>query len=479
MVIEETSSTINDLFNLKKKQGLTKTIDPYAYTESPYKLELVKNSTSITNSGWVKFSDRLSKVNGLQNDSILFYLPSIPTLQYKTLEKVEILLTIEYPEGTSYESLLPELNSIGLGVEDDINSIQYDTVSSIKSGEQIPKGTYTFNDDNNELLWGYTPEKLHSLLMNDELICEVNLNMMSATPRTLLGVTTIFYYHDQLLSEQQAVYNRLKGLGYEFDMNGYYTKDEVDKWLNEMLGNLTLTVTNPTGISGGGINYSILMKDVYGKPIHNSEVWIYGENNKYDTVITDDNGLATGTVILYDDIKIHAAAKFSQDYLLKSNEVSISIKKPKLLLLASRTIVNINESVDFDIKCYDQHGNILSGISVNLYNYTTVIGTGVSDSNGSLKLNYVPPDTELLRVKAKYVTDDGFETYESNELIIPCFEYNFEQDSNGDLYLVYNSAITMIPDIVVTDTGDFMVDLTTLNHTLELEDSGDLYIEFK
>lgn len=76
---------------------------------------------------------------------------------------------------------------------------------------------------------------------------------------------------------------------------------------------------------------------------------------------------------------------------------------------------------DTNITNVDLEG-VLTGATVQFLNDSTILGTGVTDTNGVATFNYIPLDTGSLTLRCKFLGTDNFNTCESSNINISVVE---------------------------------------------------------
>ena len=76
---------------------------------------------------------------------------------------------------------------------------------------------------------------------------------------------------------------------------------------------------------------------------------------------------------------------------------------------------------DTNITNVDLEG-VLTGATVQFLNGSTILGTGVTDTNGVATFNYIPLDTGSLTLRCKFLGTDNFNTCESSNINVSVVE---------------------------------------------------------
>ena len=107
---------------------------------------------------------------------------------------------------------------------------------------------------------------------------------------------------------------------------------------------------------------------------------------------------------------------FDTSITLHSSESTITTGKTirlSAILKASYDDTNIT-NVDLE--------GVLTGATVQFLNGSTVLGTGVTDTNGVATFNYIPLDTGSLTLRCKFLGTDNFNTCESSNINVSVVE---------------------------------------------------------
>lgn len=155
--------------------------------------------------------------------------------------------------------------------------------------------------------------------------------------------------------------------------------------LNEALENLgELIATNLSAMGVPSANASDGLTTLVGK-ILDIEPSINGLD--FDTSITLHS--SESTITTGDTIRLSATLKASYD--------------------------------DTSITNVDLEG-VLTGATVQFLNGSTILGTGVTDTNGVATFNYIPLDTGSLTLRCKFLGTDNFNTCESSNINVSVVE---------------------------------------------------------
>jgi hypothetical protein len=144
---------------------------------------------------------------------------------------------------------------------------------------------------------------------------------------------------------------------------------------------------------------------------------------------------------------------------------------------------NPNDRVDVGVSMNlvsiltNTRGSGLPNIDVSFYSNDKLIGQSKTNSEGVASVYYNPSNTEMLNIRSVFNGDNDFHTSESELLSIPSFQYNFFQDKDGNLYLIYNDNIDTIPDFIVDDEGDMSVDTDSIKCDVSVDDDGNFFID--
>ena len=106
-------------------------------------------------------------------------------------------------------------------------------------------------------------------------------------------------------------------------------------------------------------------------------------------------------------------------------DTSITLHSSELTITPGNTIrlsATLKASYDdTNITNVDLEG-VLTGATVQFLNGSTVLGTGVTDTNGVATFNYIPLDTGSLTLRCKFLGTDNFNTCESSNINVSVVE---------------------------------------------------------
>lgn len=274
------------------------------------------------------------------------------------------------------------------------------------------------------------------------------------------------------------------------NLENYYTKTEIDemfknilkegdlsKWLQGLIGNLTLSFTNTKGLPGTVLPYTVNLKDFYDSPMVKTVSLLDDKDKSLVTVDTDSNGVGSGNLTLYESCIVHAYVFFKQDYFLSSESVNLSVGI-QLSLTGNVSQIDMGGGVTLTLKVLDNDNVPVKDINIKLFKNSAVLTTLTTDSNGVATYTYTSTDTELLRFYASFEVTGDTGVHVSPTVTLPSFQYYLVQDSNGDLYLEYNPSINPKPVFTLESNGDLKVDKSSVTHNLILTSAGDLYVHF-
>jgi hypothetical protein len=153
----------------------------------------------------------------------------------------------------------------------------------------------------------------------------------------------------------------------------------------------------------------------------------------------------------------------------------------------SRTFLslNVNPSNKIDVgvnakltsKITNIRGSGLPNLDVIFFVNGKKLGQTSTDENGVATMYYSPTETEKVTIRTAFNGSNYFHTSESESLNLNSFQYNFFQDSEGNLFLIYNENTEVTPQFLVEGNGDFYVDTDTISNDLSLDNDGNLYVE--
>lgn len=136
---------------------------------------------------------------------------------------------------------------------------------------------------------------------------------------------------------------------------------------------------------------------------------------------------------------------FDTSITLHSSESTITTGKTirlSAILKASYDDTNIT-NVDLE--------GVLTGATVQFLNGSTILGTGVTDTNGVATFNYIPLDTGSLTLRCKFLGTDNFNTCESSNINVSVVEpivTSISLSTNKSILSKYDSESSLLTAIV-------------------------------
>jgi len=147
---------------------------------------------------------------------------------------------------------------------------------------------------------------------------------------------------------------------------------------------VTLTANATDIFTGEAVKFIATVYDQYGNTMAGISVGLYINDTLYTSNITDVNGKATFTVVFNQVGKFDVYAMADT---VKSNviRITVSLRPPvvtTIVLTANVTSIQVGGAVKFIATVYDQYGNVMAGVNVDLYINDTLMVTNVTAIDG-------------------------------------------------------------------------------------------------